>query len=306
MAHSLVYEKVKRGHCAALRSLEGQGLRDCLRAAVSSWPAPWLPDAAGEPGLLHGGLNPGGATLHEGVLPGAGAAPSELAADALTEIELDLLTHACVFAKEQKLGDAQMSAFLSILWRTHRSSVQRRLTLHESHAEFQKHMIAHAVHRPPSSEQVFTLAEVRDLQAYVLSTYYRAYKLYQYCFTPAAQVFLETQQQKGVPLPPQPFRPLRLAQPAQDAPPPAAEQAAEAQAPQEADAGAEEAAERQESQSPVRQLPQPAGLKAQLETIAQEVTQLSAAQLEALEAQMEELEGRLAEAKDAKGKKGKK
>eukprot|EP00663_Eupelagonemidae_sp_cell21sb_P004542 gene4542-1864_t len=58
--------------------------------------------------------------------------------------------------------------------------MDRRLSMEESFAVFQENVVAHAVHRPPSSAQVFSIGEVRDVEAYVVGTYYRSYKLYQY------------------------------------------------------------------------------------------------------------------------------
>lgn len=307
MAHSFVFEKITREDCAGIRAGDGWEMRSALEAAAcrgDSWLRPAEADATEEAG-------------------------------ALREIELDLLFHAAVFATEQQFGDEQLSAFLSIVWRTHVESMQRRLTLRESCSVFERHVVAHSVHRPPRSAQVFSLAEVRDVQAYVVGTYYRSYKLYQHCFTPPAEARVEDAMhpppQPGRqaeeryppwgPEPPRPFRPLQKALPLEEwkareeervekrRAEEAATAAAAGEAQQETDEerAERERAERAASAEPtaVDALPQPTGLKAQLSTVAAEVTKMSLEQIQQLENELDSLNERLTEAKEKAPKKKK-
>eukprot|EP00955_Chlamydomonas_euryale_P091502 364630-Chlamydomonas_euryale.AAC.13 len=48
---------------------------------------------------------------------------------------------------------------------------------------FKDLMLRHSVQRPPYSVGLFTLAEMKTILNWMLDTYYRHYKLYQYVFT---------------------------------------------------------------------------------------------------------------------------
>ena len=56
------------------------------------------------------------------------------------------------------------------------------LTVEKSFEYFQQLMVMHSAHRPPYSVGIFTVAETKDLTEWMLATYYRHYKLYQYAF----------------------------------------------------------------------------------------------------------------------------
>ena len=47
----------------------------------------------------------------------------------------------------------------------------------------QELLVKHSVERPPYSSSVFSLAQVKDIAEYVLSTYFKHFKLYKYAFT---------------------------------------------------------------------------------------------------------------------------
>eukprot|EP00756_Hemistasia_phaeocysticola_P067246 Hpha_TRINITY_DN9819_c0_g1::TRINITY_DN9819_c0_g1_i1::g.81418::m.81418 len=265
MAHTLVFSLLNRDDCLQLRILEGRKLWEYLRPIVER--------ARSEPD------------------------------EGLAAIELDLVSHAVIFGLGQGLGDEQLSAFVSILWQTHRQSMDRRLGLGESSDLFQSLMIAHSVHRPPHSAQVFTLAEAQELHAYVLETYLRAHKLYTCAFTPPAVINLVSDPHSFAPPAPPVFPPLSNAKPLEVVRAAEEERAAREREEAAAQAAAEESTAVDQGPpgpSPVEMLPHPQGLKSQLAVIATEVGQLSGAQMEQLESQLDEIEHKLTELKDAK------
>jgi len=271
MAHTLVFSLLDRDDCIRLRTLEGGALWEYLRPIVQK--------ARPEPD------------------------------EGLAAIELDLIAHGVIFGLGQGLGEEQLSAFVSILWQTHRQSMDRRLSLVESSNLFQSLMIAHSVHRPPRSAQVFTLAEAEELHAYVLETYHRSHKLYSCAFTPPAVIHLVADPHSYAPPPPPAFPPLSQAKPWEVVRAAEEERAAREREEAAAKAAAEEATATDQGTpgpSAVEKLPHPQGLKSQLTAIATEVSQMSGAQMEQLESQLDDIEHRLTELKDAKGKGGKK
>eukprot|EP00899_Mesostigma_viride_P016568 jgi/Mesvir1/24912/Mv16900-RA.1 len=93
-----------------------------------------------------------------------------------------------------KLGftPEKVSAFFSIMKRTHFDAVGGRLTLRKSFAAFQDLLLAHAVQRPPYSVGIFSLHDVQVLTDYAINSYFRHYKLYQYAFTSRFTLSLAT------------------------------------------------------------------------------------------------------------------
>ena len=79
----------------------------------------------------------------------------------------------------------------SMLLKTHgvATSTQHD-NLNETFSTFKRYLNAHNVQRPPFSEAVFTLPDSKAVMDFVLNTYFRHFKLYKYCFTPAPAVRL--------------------------------------------------------------------------------------------------------------------
>eukprot|EP00803_Ostreobium_quekettii_P005148 evm.model.scf_283.5 EVM.evm.TU.scf_283.5 scf_283:47447-48247(+) len=123
--------------------------------------------------------------------PAAGKPPRVLLASFLaiddpsnprSAIELDLLVHALNFGRSACLHDDQLSALVSIAKDVHAASVEGRMTLDASFSRLKETLIRHSVDRPPFSVGLFTLQQVRKITDWMLDTYYRHYKLYQYAF----------------------------------------------------------------------------------------------------------------------------
>ncbi|GMH46079.1 hypothetical protein BSKO_14043 [Bryopsis sp. KO-2023] len=103
--------------------------------------------------------------------------------DARNSIELDLYVFTFKFAQEAGFEDDQLSCLISIVKDVHKASVKRRLTIDESFTLFKQTLLLHSVQRPPFSVGVFCVKLVARITEWMLDTYYRHYKLYQYAFT---------------------------------------------------------------------------------------------------------------------------
>mmetsp|Transcript_18083 Transcript_18083/g.39546 ORF Transcript_18083/g.39546 Transcript_18083/m.39546 type:complete len:214 (+) Transcript_18083:120-761(+) len=75
------------------------------------------------------------------------------------------------------------SAFFSIVKVNHFKAVEERLTLEKSFAYFKQILLQHSVQRPPYSIGMFSFQGVKDMTDWMIDTYFRHYKLYQYAFT---------------------------------------------------------------------------------------------------------------------------
>ncbi|CCW59982.1 unnamed protein product [Phytomonas sp. EM1] len=99
-------------------------------------------------------------------------------------ILLDLYAHLIVFAKNHSLTADKISTLVAIVHQLHEQSMSERLTRAGSYDLLRKLMIQHSVARPPYSTAIFTLEDVQAIDEYLLSTYYRHYKMYIYAFVP--------------------------------------------------------------------------------------------------------------------------
>lgn len=99
-------------------------------------------------------------------------------------IEVDLYIYLILFGIRQKFSAAQLSTLLTIVKRVHDKCVS---TVFDNQSEvttyFQELMVQHSVNRPPFSVGVFTPNEVKNVNEYILSTYFKHFKLYKYAFT---------------------------------------------------------------------------------------------------------------------------
>ncbi|KAK5664457.1 hypothetical protein BDV3_000307 [Batrachochytrium dendrobatidis] len=100
------------------------------------------------------------------------------------EILLDLYCHSLSFTKEIGFAAKQTSAFLFILKELHKEVVSSSLVNMEKDYAYFKHLLMqHAIHRPPFSEKIFSLSEVKTISEYITHTYFRHYLMYKYVFT---------------------------------------------------------------------------------------------------------------------------
>lgn len=109
---------------------------------------------------------------------------SDVRVAAQVSVLLDLYGHAILFGKATQLTTFKISTFIGILREVHEYSMSHRLSRVESYDYLRQLIIRHSVHRPPYSAMIFDLREVQEIDTYLMSTYYRHYKMYVYCFVP--------------------------------------------------------------------------------------------------------------------------
>lgn len=98
-------------------------------------------------------------------------------------INLDLYVHTLQFGESQKYADDKLSGLLSLVKEVHLKSVGDKLTVQRSFELFKDLLLKHSVQRPPYSVGLYTFAEMKEIMDWMLDSYYRHYKLYQYTFT---------------------------------------------------------------------------------------------------------------------------
>ncbi|CAJ1012580.1 putative Flagellar C1a complex subunit C1a-32 [Leishmania naiffi] len=123
----------------------------------------------------------GGALLH-----------SDERTEAQVSVLLDLYGHLVLFAKASQFSPFKTSTLLGIVHQVHETSVADRLSRLHSYDLLRELVVRHSVHRPPYSTMVFNVREVQDIDTYMMSTYYRHYKMYVYCFVPREVATLRT------------------------------------------------------------------------------------------------------------------
>ena len=100
------------------------------------------------------------------------------------QILLDLYTYTWLFGKKEIYSPAQLSTILSIVKRIHaKCTSTARENLNDVLTDFQELMVQHSVNRPPFSHSIFTPCQVKNITDFILSTYFKHYKLYKYAFT---------------------------------------------------------------------------------------------------------------------------
>lgn len=98
-------------------------------------------------------------------------------------VHLDLYVHTLQFGDELRFSEDKLSGLFSIVKTVHLRSVTEALALERSFLLFKELLLAHSVQRPPYSIGLFTFAEMQRIMDWMLDSYYRHYKLYQYAYT---------------------------------------------------------------------------------------------------------------------------
>lgn len=107
-------------------------------------------------------------------------------------IELDLFTYAILFCKKHAFSPEQLSAFFTILKSVHSMCISTPYdNFQDSFVYFRELLLRHSVHRPPFSTSLYGLTKVKAITDYVLSTYFKHFKLYKYAFTKRVQLNLK-------------------------------------------------------------------------------------------------------------------
>ena len=108
-----------------------------------------------------------------------------------TLIELDLFTYAVLFCKKNEFSPEQLSAFFTIIKCVHSMCISTPYdNLQDCFVYFRELLLRHSVHRPPFSTGLYSLVQVKAITDYVLSTYFKHFKLYKYAFTKRVQLNL--------------------------------------------------------------------------------------------------------------------
>ncbi|KAG5489979.1 hypothetical protein JKF63_00098 [Porcisia hertigi] len=113
-------------------------------------------------------------------------------APAQVNVLLDLYGHVVLFAKSSQFSPFKTSSLFGIVHNVHETSVANRLSRADSYGHLRNLIVQHSVHRPPYSTMVFNVRDVQDIDMYLMSTYYRHYKMYMYCFVPREVATLRT------------------------------------------------------------------------------------------------------------------
>ena len=106
------------------------------------------------------------------------------------------------------------STMVAIVKAVHTKAVVEVMTVENSFGFFKTLALQSSVHRPPYSLGIFSFAEMKDMSEYVLSMYYRHYKLYQYAYTDLVRMDIEPA--KSILETPTAFASLGLAIPAEE------------------------------------------------------------------------------------------
>ena len=85
-----------------------------------------------------------------------------------------------------------MSCFLEIMHYMIKQLIVSRLSEDDSFEMFKELLLRHAIQRPPHSLAVFNLQDVKDIDLYVLDTFYRHYDMYKYALTVKDQLQLKS------------------------------------------------------------------------------------------------------------------
>lgn len=96
--------------------------------------------------------------------------------------ELDLYLSVLQYAASHSFSDDKLSALLGITRAVHQAAIRDGQALTAAYEHLSKLLLVHSVHRPPLSSAVFSLVEMKAISAWLISTYFTHYNLYQYVF----------------------------------------------------------------------------------------------------------------------------
>jgi hypothetical protein len=110
------------------------------------------------------------------------------------EVFLDMCTNLLNFCRKSKFSAERTSTLLSLIFVTHTHCCETPgslVTVEEGYAFFEKHLLRHSVERPPFSIAVFSYHDLKKICDYVVNSYFRHLKLYQYVFGITKELQLE-------------------------------------------------------------------------------------------------------------------
>ena len=89
----------------------------------------------------------------------------------------------CDFAFKKGFSEKKMSCFLEIMHYMLKQLITSRIDEDASFEMFKTLLLRHAIQRPPHSLAIFSLQDVKDIDLFVLDTFYRHYEMYKYALT---------------------------------------------------------------------------------------------------------------------------
>jgi len=120
-----------------------------------------------------------------------------------TEIAADLHFFNFLFCHSAQFSATKTSCFLSIMKQVFRAMVIERLSSAQTFELLRELLLRHSVPRPPWSVGVFSANDLKVLTDYVVNTFFRHFKLYQYVYVPHRQLRLRTRPERFLaPIPP--------------------------------------------------------------------------------------------------------
>jgi hypothetical protein len=214
------------------------------------------------------------------------------------KVLLDMYIHLIRFAQGMGFNPEKVSTLVGIVAQSHQANVATRATNLQAYKDFEARLVAHSVHRPPFSAQVFSLVDGKAITDYMLNSYFRHYKLYQYAFTPKQTAEVKT----VVFATPHNVPPHHIVSMVKAIPMAQWEASQEelrvAEEERQAKIAAEEAAAAAEADRIAQEARRPqmtAGLRQQLDMIKSTVSKMSNDKLDELETKLAALEGRMSE-----------
>nr|CCC93695.1 conserved hypothetical protein [Trypanosoma congolense IL3000] len=99
-------------------------------------------------------------------------------------ILLDMFAHLILFTKTCSMSLEKVSTIVGIMLQLHETSMTNHYTRAQSYHRLRELMLVHSVPRPPFSCGIFTVADVQNIDEYLLHSYFRHYKMYFYTFVP--------------------------------------------------------------------------------------------------------------------------
>lgn len=127
-----------------------------------------------------------------------------------TEIVADLHFYNFLFCNSAQFTPEKTSCFLSIMKQVFRAMIHERLSSAETFELLRELLLRHSVARPPKSIAVFSANDLKVLTDYVVNTFFRHYKLYQYVFVTHRSLNLRTRPHRFIPRIPPPHPMLEV------------------------------------------------------------------------------------------------
>ncbi|CEM09086.1 unnamed protein product [Vitrella brassicaformis CCMP3155] len=209
----------------------------------------------------------------------------------------------CLSAEKAAVFVAVMKKVLDAMQNPSQTSEYRggRLTVDEAFKVFQESMLHHSLEAPPNSLGVFSVPEAKLLTKFATDTYFKHYKLYQYCLVyPRELEVVEMELEVEKPFPPPPLADAVEVTPPQQPTTQAATQEEQPSAAAAAEGAPEEPSE--ETQHKDETIPEPELPSDPMlaEIVRRKVAEMSAQLEEKLQTRQQQMDARIAELEKTK------